>query len=90
VDTCRRTGQELPEKILNRPALDMGLHFYLSAWEELSYDRPVGFGAGPIPSASFRSYIRDVGMDDDDAERFHFIVRRMDNFYVEHANKKDK
>ena len=29
-------------------------------------------------------------MNDDDAERFQFIVRRMDNFYVEHANKKDK
>jgi len=30
-----------------------------------------------------------MDMDDDDAERFHFIVREMDNFYVEHANKKD-
>jgi len=29
-------------------------------------------------------------MDDDEAERFQFIVREMDNFYVEHANKKDK
>lgn len=70
--------------------LEPGLEFYLSAWEELGYDRPMGFGVGPIPSASFRSYARDLGMDDDDAERFQFIVRKMDNFYVEHANKKDK
>ena len=67
-----------------------GLDFYLSAWQELSYDRSMGFGVGPIPSASFRGYTRDIDMDEDEADRFNFIVREIDNFYVSHCAKKDK
>ena len=89
LDACARTREPIPEKIQNRPVLLPGLEFYLQAWQELGYDRPLGFGVGPIPTASFRSYVHDMDMDDDDAERFHFIVREVDNFFVGHANKKD-
>tara|TARA_Y100000004_G_scaffold192790_2_gene253980 strand:+ start:1385 stop:1600 length:216 start_codon:yes stop_codon:yes gene_type:complete len=67
-----------------------GLEFYLSAWQELGYDRPMGFGVGPIPSASLRAYVRDLDMCEDDADRFIFIVRELDNFFVTHSAKKGK
>ena len=87
---CEKSGEPVPDKILNAPVLQEGLEFYLSAWQELSYDRPVGFGAGPIPSASIRSYADDMEMDDEDRFCFEHIIRKVDSFYLEHCNKEKK
>lgn len=88
LDACRASGEPIPQKIQDKPSLGPGLEFYLSAWQELSYDRPVGFGLGPIPSASLRAYTQDLGMCEDESDRFIFIVREVDNFFVAHSAKK--
>jgi hypothetical protein len=62
----------------------------MSAWQELSYDRPVGMGAGAIPSASIRSFCMDMEMDEEDRFMFHHIIRAMDRFFLDHCNENGK
>jgi hypothetical protein len=85
-----RENTPLPDAILNAPELMNGLAFYLSAWQELGYDRPVGFGAGPIPSRSIREYAKDMEMDCDDLFMFEHIIRAIDRFFLERSNKEKK
>ena len=70
--------------------LHEGLEFYLSAWQELNYDRSMGFGVGPIPSTSLRNYMNDMEMDDEDRLCFEHIIRKVDGYYLEHVNKEKK
>jgi hypothetical protein len=68
--------------------LNEGVGFFLLAWQELNHDRPMGFGAGPIPSASIRNFCHDLDMDDDDIFVFERVIRAVDRFFLEHSNKK--
>ena len=80
----------IPDKILNAPQLQAGQEFYLSAWHELNYDRPIGFGLGPIPSASLRSYIRDHELEEDQEYLLRYVIRRVDSWYLERQSEKSK
>ena len=88
IKDCVRSKQPLPDKILNAPELNEGVGFFLLAWQELNHDRPMGFGAGPIPSASIRNFCHDLDMDDDDIFVFERVIRAVDRFFLEHSNKK--
>lgn len=90
IDQCLQTKTPIPDKILNAPELQVGQEFYLSAWDELSYDRPMGFGVGYIPSASLRTYIRDCDLTEDQEFLLRFVIRRMDNWYVGYMSEKNK
>jgi hypothetical protein len=57
-----------------------------NAFWELSTERPIGMGTGPIPVSKIRSHARDFGMD---AASFVRIMRRMDEEYLSHANRQD-
>lgn len=48
----------------------------------------MGFGAGPIPSASIRNFCRDMDMDGDDVFVFERVIRAVDRFFLEHVNNK--
>jgi len=90
IDQSVQAGLPIPDKVLNAPQLHSGQEFYLSAWNELHYDRPVGFGVCPIPSASLRSYIQFYELDDTQAYLLQFVIRRVDVWYVDWQSEKNK
>lgn len=64
-----------------RPASHLLFHW--SAFADLSTDRPVGFGIGPIPGSAIRAYAQWYSIDDsDEYERFKSLIRRMDREFM--------
>jgi hypothetical protein len=70
---------------------DNHLLFHWSAFADLSTDRQVGFGIGPIPGSAIRAYAQWYGIDDaDEYERFKSLIRTMDReFLTWRAEQKD-
>lgn len=66
-------------------------HFYIDAFKELSSCRQFSMAIGPIPFTAiveyFRIYIRESGAHDD-LDDFVYIIRRMDDTYLELVNAK--
>lgn len=66
------------------PELVDGAGEFLSAFWELSTDRPSGFGPGPIPFTSIDAYARRHMIDDPDEFAFFTdLIREMDRAYLD-------
>jgi hypothetical protein len=81
----------LPEAILNKPTLDIGLEFYYRAFWDLMADRLSGMGgSGMIKWTAIKEYADtyDVG-DLDDFERFKVIITHLDMTYLDYTRSKD-
>lgn len=61
--------------------------FYTEAFKELDTCRNSGFGVTPIPFLAIVEYAKMYEVDD--FEEFLFIIRSMDNKFVELSGKKD-
>lgn len=73
-------------KALIAPVLeDVEFSLWAAFWE-LSTERPIGMGTGPIPVSKIRSYAPEFGME---TSSFVRIMRRMDEEYLSHANRQD-
>lgn len=83
-----RRGLPLPDKIQNAPELEPGLELYLRAFYELDSCRSVGMGEGPIPWTAMEQWATSLGMDEEEREDVHYLVRRLDNAFLEHQAKK--
>lgn len=59
-----------------------GFEFYLDAFRELSTSRPSGFSAGSIPFTAMSEYFTIYDIDGD-FDEFAYIIRRIDNVYLE-------
>ena len=59
------------------------LLFHWSAFVDLSTDRQMGFGVGPIPWSALDMYARRYGLDDpDEFDRFKRLVRALDGTFL--------
>lgn len=58
-----------------------GFQFYFDAFSELSTSRQIGMAAGPIPFTAIVEYFRIYELSDFD--EFVYIVRRLDNVFLE-------
>lgn len=56
--------------------------FYTQAFWELSTERQIGMGLGPIPASRIKAYAADYGLEPDVAEVFKVVVREMDSVYL--------
>jgi hypothetical protein len=84
-------GREPPAQYFDQPELPEHLHFYWIAFNDLSGERQIGMGIGPIPRSKIRDYAIENGMDGvDEIERLCRIIMEMDAEYVSHANSSDK
>lgn len=72
------------------PQLAFGLEWFLQAFQELSCDRQIGFGPGPIPSWAIRSFARDHGCDPEETADLTYLMRRLDHVFLEHAAEQTK
>jgi len=79
----------LPKKIQNAPELNLGLELYWNAFWDLSTCRSTGFGAGPIPWLAILEYTRTFEFDEEQQEDAFYLVRVMDNAYLNHHADKE-
>ncbi|ESQ83256.1 hypothetical protein AEAC466_13470 [Asticcacaulis sp. AC466] len=69
------------------PALLPGANQFLQAFWEVSHDRPVGFGVGPVPFGAIDRWARRYGIDDaDDFDDLVGAIRVMDGVYLDRCN----
>ena len=67
------------------PELMMGFDGWVSDFFELSSDRQIGMGVGPIPASSIDRHT--ASWDYDSADMFRACIRAMDGAYMAHVNK---
>lgn len=86
IDRAIEMGTSLPEWFLSQPILLPGEEFYLNAFMDLSGDRSVGMGPGPIPWTVMVKYAQFKGIDEDFIDYFTRILRIIDSRYIEWQN----
>lgn len=77
----------LPKAIENAPELWPGLELYMRAWYDLDSTRSIGLGVGPIPWNATQEYCLSLGLNAEQGEKMHHLVREMDKIYLDHQNK---
>ena len=76
-------GMPLPQKYIDKPELTPGLEFYWRAFWELSTDRGVGMGEGPLPWTAMDRYGLRYDLYDEDFDRFVLVMKGMDLVYMQ-------
>lgn len=66
-----------------------GFGFYLDAFRELSTSRPAGMELSAIPFTAIVEYFRIYEIQDD-FDEFAYIIRHMDNTYLEESDRVQK
>lgn len=80
VKQAQRTGQPIPDRIVNAPELRLGLSFYFDAFFELDSERSQGYGSvGRIPWSSIQQYADRCDLNEDLTECLFYFIRAMDN-----------
>lgn len=80
-------GRALPEWYLDEPQLQIGDHFYITAFSDLNSCRQVGMGVGEIPWDKVIEYGRYKGLDDTMMEVFRIIMKEMDRAFLRWQDK---
>ena len=86
-----RENRPLPDRIQNAPSLMVGMELYYGAFMDLMGSRQFGGmgGLGPIGWDVVQYYAVSNGFNGDQTEALHHHIRRMDEYYMKHYNKKN-
>ena len=90
VEQAQKLGMPLPDKIANKPRLQVGLEIYWRAFWECSTDRDIGMAEGPIPWSAIDRWAFRHGIDGDDFDRLVLLLKAMDSVYIEERTKSHK
>lgn len=90
LDQAVLKGRPLPEWYMEEPPTTEGDEFYLRAFNELATTRQVGLGFGPIPWDKMLAYAQVHGLEQDVTELFIYVVREMDNAFLEYEAERQK
>lgn len=77
-----RSGQPIPDRILNAPVLEPSLMFYIQAFFDLDSERQQGLGLGRIPWLAMRQYAVHFELDDDQFDAMVYNIRAMDTAHL--------
>lgn len=84
IKQCMRENKPLPKKIRNAPELWLGLHLYWAAFWDLDTCRPTGDGVvNPIPWYAIDHWAVENNLTVNQKESLHFIIREVDNAFIE-------
>ena len=87
VERGRRTGH-ISQEILDAPELQIGLELYWIAFCELGTCRPSAMaGVAPIPWTAVEQWADKEELDEEQNQRLHLILGRMDKAYSEWAEQ---
>ena len=81
-------GRSVPEGFLNQPSIAPQNLFLWDAFWELSSERQMGMGLGPIPYRALRSYADDGGIVGDHFDLFRSVIRQLDGEYLARQSPK--
>lgn len=91
---CRNSKQALPEWLIkkreSRPSLAMGLEFYYNAFWNLCTERVFHEVVLGLAWSKIQEYADYYEMDFKDAEKFHYIIKKMDTAYVQNMRENGK
>lgn len=90
VAQAKKMKMPLPEAIANKPTVSEGLGFYWEAFSELTSDRGIGMGEGPIRWTAIDAYGYRYGVWGDDFDRLVTIIRCLDSVYLQQRIKKNE
>tara|TARA_Y100001973_G_scaffold106361_1_gene183788 strand:- start:7 stop:276 length:270 start_codon:yes stop_codon:yes gene_type:complete len=85
-----RSGQPIPDRILNAPQLLQCLEFFFDSFWVLSTCRPIGMGVGPIPVTAIMEYGRFHNCNDELMQDLIEYVMMLDQIYIKHESSKIK
>lgn len=78
-----KSGRMPEQAYFERPEIPASLTFVWQAFQDLTTDRQIGMGIGPIPFSSTLRYARLYGIESIDAfERFRALICAMDDEYL--------
>lgn len=83
-------GMPIPDALKNPPELEPGLEWYLDCFWKLHTGRPTGFGEGRIPYIDVLQYAQILGLDAEETEDLEYMIRELDNTYLEWRAEQDK
>jgi hypothetical protein len=83
-------GMEPPAWFFDQPEIWFQNQFYWNAFNELSSERQIGMGLGPIPLSAIRRYAEEWELDGDEYEVFYSIIRKMDIKYLDMTHSKNQ
>jgi hypothetical protein len=77
--------------VTDAPTLFLGLEFVYSSFWDLSSDRSVGMGTGPIPYSSIIRYADRFNLSSEETEEFAYLLREMDSEFLDYiAQQREK
>lgn len=80
-------GREVPAEYYECPDIEPHLNLIWSAFWDLSTERQIGMGIGPIPVSKISEYLIDeMELCGPEFDRVKAIIRRVDGAYVGIAN----
>lgn len=84
-------GRDLPQWYVDEPLLLPTSEFFLNAFADLSTERQMGMGLGPIPWSVTQLYAERKQLDPQMTEAFVTVIRTMDAAYLDwHAQEAEK
>lgn len=82
-------GRGVPPQFEDPPTALEGQDFFLKIWYELNSCRQLGMGApGSIPWTAINDWCHINRIDDDQREDVFYMVRALDNAYLQHVSAK--
>lgn len=83
--------KKIPKQIAEAPELMIGLDFFIMAFHQLSGDRQIGMGLGPIPYSSIHDFARINGLDPGaETQEFFHHIRQLDAEFLDYHTKKSE
>lgn len=90
IKQCLRERSPYPDRIAGAPSLNLGLELYFDAFWDLSSCRGAGWSVMPIPWGVVRDYATTFELDEAQQEDLFYLIRVMDNAFLEHHDKGKK
>lgn len=85
-ERAHEEGRKVPDQFFNRPEIRVEYHHFWKAFSDLTTERGIGMGLGPIPRSKIVEYAAQLGLEGDVAEDFSAVIMKVDSDYVGMVN----
>lgn len=77
---------EAPAAFYEREEINPAWLFHWEAFNDLSSERQIGMGVGPIPRSAIKAYAEEFDIVGDAFDKFYRIIREVDLEYLKQIN----
>lgn len=81
---------EAPAAFYEREDINPAWLFHWEAFNDLSSERQIGMGVGPIPRSAVKAYAEEFDIVGDAFDKFYRIIRAVDLEYLKQVNASSK